>query len=169
MLPSRELLAERPGVDSSYGRAKETGMSGWRRAQASRRSVVLVAAVALAVLLNVALASASTTRVPKAMVRCWHRHAPALPVGVSAGVWLMKITSAGELLAYVPGTKSCAAAPDFTGMISVTGSRLTIGQLPICGMKATYTWKAAATALTLKAITDECPDRKLLFTGVWKT
>jgi hypothetical protein len=144
-------------------------MSGWTRAQASRGGVVLAAAtVALVVLLNGAMASASTTGVPKAMVGCWDRHAPALPVGTSAGVWLMKITSGGELLAYTPGTKSCSGEPDFTGTISVAGSHLTIGQLPVCGTKGAYTWKAAMKALTLKATTDSCPSRKLLFTGAWK-
>jgi hypothetical protein len=143
-------------------------MSGWRRAQASRGGVVLAAAaVALVVLLSGAVASASTTGVPKAMVGCWHRHAPALPVGTSAGVWLMKITSGGELLAFTPGTTSCSAEPDFTSTISVAGSRLTIGQLPVCSTRGTYTWKAATKALALKAIVDSCASRKLLFTGAW--
>ena len=102
------------------------------------------------------------------MVGCWHRHAPALPVGTSAGVRLMKITSDGELLAYTPGTKNCSAQPDFTGTISVAGSHLTIGQLPVCGTKGAYTWKAAMKVLTLKATTDSCPSRRLLFTGAWK-
>lgn len=143
-------------------------MSGRRRAQASRGGLVLAAAaVALMIPLNGAVASASATGVPKAMVGCWHRHAPALPVGTSAGVWLMKITSGGELLAFTPGTKSCSAEPDFTGTISVVGSRLSIGQLPVCSTKGAYTWKAATKALTLKATTDSCPSRKLLFTGAW--
>jgi hypothetical protein len=144
-------------------------MSGWRRAQASRGGVVLAAAaVALVTLLNGAVASASTRGVPRAMVGCWNRHAPALPVGTSAGVWLMKITRGDELLAFTPGTKSCSAQPDFTGTISVAGSRLTIGQLPVCPTKGAYTWKAATRALTLKATRDNCPSRKLLFTGKWK-
>jgi hypothetical protein len=144
-------------------------MSGWRRARASRGVVVLAAAAfAPPVLLNGAVASAAATGVPKAMVGCWHRHAPALPVGTSAGVWLMKITSGGELLAYTPGTKSCGAEPDFTATISAAGSRLTIGQLPVCSTKGAYMWNATAKALTLQATTDSCPSRKLLFAGAWK-
>lgn len=143
-------------------------MSGWRRAQASREGLVLAAAaVASAVLMTGAVASASTTRVPKTIVGCWHRHAPALPVGTSAGVWLMKITSGGKLLAYPPGTTSCGPVPDFTGTISVAGSRLTIGPLPVCSTQGAYTWKAGAKALTLRATIDSCPSRKLLFTGAW--
>lgn len=144
-------------------------MSGWRRAQASHEGMVLAAAaaVAFAVLVTGAVASASTMGVPKTMVGCWHRHAPALPVGTSAGLWLMKISSGGRLSAYPPGTTSCGPVPDFTGTISVAGSRLTIGPLPVCSTKGTYTWKAAAKALTLRATTDSCPSRKLLFTGTW--
>ena len=141
-------------------------MGGWRR-HVARRVVLAASAVAVIVVLHGAVASASTTGVPKAVVGCWHRHAPALPVGTSAGVWLMKITSGGELLAFTPGTKSCSAQPDFTGMISVVGSRLMIGQLPVCSTKGAYTWMAAVRALTLKATKDSCPSRKLLFTGAW--
>jgi hypothetical protein len=115
-----------------------------------------------------AKASDATAAVPKAMVGCWHRHAPALPVGTSPGIWLMTITRGGELLAYTPGTKSCSAEPDFTGTITVSGSRLTIGPLPVCSTKGAYAWKAAARTLTLQATTDGCPSRKLLFTGAWK-
>jgi hypothetical protein len=144
-------------------------MSGWRRARVSRGAVVQAAAVvALAVLLNSEVAAASATGVPKAMVGCWHRHAPALPVGTSAGTWLIQIRSGGRLLAFTPGTTSCGGAPDFMATISVAGSRLTIGQLPVCSTKGAYSWKAAAKALTLHATTDSCASRKLLFTGVWK-
>jgi hypothetical protein len=143
-------------------------MRGRRQAQAVRGGVVLaVAVVALIALLMGAVASASTTALPKVMVGCWHRHAPALPVGTSAGVWLMKITSGGKLAAYTPGTTRCDAFPDFTGTISVVGSRLTIGQLPVCPTKGAYTWKALKGALTLKATKDGCSSRKLLFTGLW--
>lgn len=143
-------------------------MSGHRQARALRGGVVpTVGLVALVVLVNGAAASASTAGVPKAMAGCWHRHAPALPVGTSAGVWLIKLTTSGELLAYTPGTTSCNQEPDFTGRISVAGSRLTIGQLPVCPTKGAYTWKASKRVLTLKATKDSCSSRKLLFTGTW--
>ena len=103
------------------------------------------------------------------MVGCWHRHVPALPVGVPAGVWLMKITPAGKLVTYTPGTQSCGVYSDFTATVSVAGSRLTIGSVPICATKGVYTWKAAASRLTLHATSDKgCSPRVLLFTGVWK-
>lgn len=92
------------------------GGQGRIRARGAVGACVLVITVAVPLLGGVA--SASTRAVPKAMVGCWHRHAPALPVGTAAGVWLMKITSGGELLAFTPGTTSCGAEPDFTATIS---------------------------------------------------
>jgi hypothetical protein len=145
-------------------------MGGWRRARASAGVVVVgAAAITAAVFLDGGRASASTSAVPPALVGCWHRHVPALPVGTSAGVWLMKITRGGELLAYTPGTTTCGAVPDFTATISVAGSHLTIGSVPVCTSKGVYTWKAVAKSLTLQAIAEKsCAPRRLLFTGVWK-
>ena len=60
-----------------------------------------------------------------------------------AGTWLIGITRAGRLAAYTPGSKHCDA---YCGLhartISVTGSRLTIGKVPICPTKGTYSWKS---------------------------
>ena len=134
-------------------------------------SVVVVGALVIAVALPLAggVASASRTAVPRAMVGCWHRHAPALSVGTPAGVWLLKIESAGELLAFAPGAKSCAGEPDFTALISVSGTHLTIGSVPVCAAKGIYTWKRQGTALTLRTTADKsCSPRRLLFTGVWR-
>jgi len=127
------------------------------------------AVMAGALVITVAVASASPRVVPRAMVGCWDRHVPALPVGTSAGVWLVKITSAGKLAAYTPGTTTCGAFPDFTAHISVAGSRLTIGSVPVCAAKGVYAWKAGADTLTLQATADKsCSPRVLLFTGMWK-
>ena len=127
---------------------------------------------AVAAIVPVAGSVAAATKsdgVPQQLVGCWHRHVPALPVGTPAGVWLMKITSGGELAAYTPGTTSCAAEPDFTATISAAGSRLTIGPVPVCGTKGMYGWKAAGKTLTLQATADKrCSPRTLLFTGVWR-
>jgi hypothetical protein len=136
-------------------------------AQSAAAVGALVIAVAISFLGGVA--SASTSAVPHAMVGCWHRHVPALPVGTSAGVWLMKITSGGRLAAYTPGTTSCDERPDFTATISGSGNHLTIGSVPVCGTKGVYTWKVAANTVTLQATADKnCSPRRLLFTGVWK-
>ena len=144
-------------------------MSGRRGRGAHGAVVVGALVVSGAVPLLDGVAFASTKPVPRALVGCWHRHVPALPVGTSAGVWLMKITSGGKLAAYTPGTTSCGAASDFTATISVSGSRLTIGSVPVCSRKGLYTWKARANALTLRAVADKsCLPRTLLFTGVWK-
>jgi hypothetical protein len=142
-----------------------------RRRYVGARGVVVVGALAITagVGLPGGAASGSTSVVPRTMVGCWHRRVPALPVGTPAGVWLIKITPAGKLVTYRPGTKSCGVYSDFTATVSVAGSRLTIGSVPICPTKGVYTWKAAASGLTLHATADKsCSSRVLLFTGVWK-
>jgi hypothetical protein len=143
-------------------------MSGWSRVRVCGSAPVAVSAIAAIVLLQGGLASASTQAPPKALVGCWHRHAPALPVGTAAGVWLMRIKG-GQLSAFTPGMTSCSVSPDFTGTLSVTGGRVTIGPLPVCPTKGIYSWKIGKKSLTLKAISDTCAARKLLFTGVWKS
>jgi hypothetical protein len=135
-----------------------------------RRAVVagtLVITVAVALLDGAAAASTST--VPGKMAGCWHRQVPTLPVGTPAGVWLMKFTPAGKLVAYAPGMTSCGAYSDIPATVSVAGSHLTIGPLPLCATKGVYTWKAGASTLTLRVTADKrCSARALLFTGVWR-
>jgi hypothetical protein len=128
-----------------------------------------MAAFAITVAIGVTggAASASTTALPRALVGCWHRHAPAVPGLSPAGVWLLQIRS-GELLAFTPGTTTCRGEADFTATISVAGRHLTIGAVPVCSTKGVYAWKTTAKTLTLKATADKaCSPRRLLFTGVW--
>src|SRR5215831_15618933 len=95
------------------------------RGLAPRRiAAVGVAIIAASLLAGGALAPAATKAVPQALVGCWHHHAPALPVGTPAGVWLMKITRGGELSAFTPGTKNCGGEPDFTATVVVAGNQL---------------------------------------------
>jgi len=70
-------------------------MSGRGRGRICAQGAAVLGAlvITVAVPLLSGVASASPRAVPQAMVGCWHRHVPALPVGTSAGVWLMKITS----------------------------------------------------------------------------
>ena len=136
-------------------------------------SLVVVACVlGLGAIVPATESSASSTRataVPAAMVGCWHRHVGALPVGTPAGTWLIGITRAGRLAAYTPGSRRCNAYFDFSTTISVSGKRLTIGKVPICPTKGTYSWKSATGTLTLRATADaSCSPRPLLFNGVWK-
>ena len=142
---------------------------GGRRRRSGQRALV---AGALVIVVAAALlgreASASTAAVPPGMVGCWHRHVPAVPGVMGAGIWLLKIRSSGELLAFTPGTTSCGSEPDFTATVSVTGSRLTIGSVPVCTPKGVYSWKVEGKALTLRARADKsCAPRRVLFTGVW--
>jgi hypothetical protein len=144
-------------------------MGSGRHVSAPAAAVVSALVITVAVAVFGGAASASTRGVPKAMVGCWQRHVPALPVGTPAGVWLMKITSAGKLAAYTPGTTTCGAFSDFTAHVAVVGGNLTIGSVPVCATKGVYTWKAAANTLTLAVTADKsCSARTLLFTGVWK-
>jgi hypothetical protein len=162
-------LKNRVGLRSTDGR--KAGMKR-RRHMGGARGVVMGAlaiTAAVAPLGGAATASASPRGVPQAMVGCWHRHVPAVPGLTPAGVWLVKITAAGKLAAYTPGTTRCGADRDFTAIISVSGSTLTIGAVPVCTPKGIYTWKTAASTLTLHATADKgCSPRRILFTGVWK-
>jgi hypothetical protein len=81
----------------------------------------------------------------------------------------MKITSGGKLVAYAPGITTCGAYYDFTATVSVAGGHLTIGSLPLCASRGVYTWRTAASTLTLRATADKkCSSRALLFSGVWR-
>jgi hypothetical protein len=114
-------------------------------------------------------ASGKAGTVPQALVGCWHRHVGALPVGTSAGVWLIGITRAGKLAAYAPGSPKCDASSDFTATVAVAGKHLTVGPVPVCATKGVYTWKASRNTLTLQATAEKsCALRALLFAGVWK-
>jgi hypothetical protein len=140
-----------------------------RRTLASRAAIVASAsAVVATMVLSGGPASASPQSLPREMVGCWHRHVPALPVGTSGGVWLLKIGQGGQLSAFRPGTTSCGAAPDFTTRISVSGSRLIVGSLTACTAKGVYAWNAAAETLALRAAADKCAARTLLLAGRWK-
>jgi hypothetical protein len=79
----------------------------------------------------------------------------------------MQIKS-GKLSAFPPGTTSCSDQADFVGTFSVLGSHATIGPLPVCATNGVYTWRIRGRSLALKASSDACASRKLLFTGVWK-
>jgi hypothetical protein len=107
--------------------------------------------------------------VPRALVGCWSRHVPALPVGTAAGTWLIRIQSNGAFAAYAPGTTKCGASKDFTSHVSVKRGRLTIGHVPICATNGVYSVKTAAKSFVLKAVSDpSCASRVGLLSGTWK-
>jgi hypothetical protein len=141
-----------------------------RQRSVGRRRVILATLLITAAAGLAGAAAATTTRtVPSALIGCWSRHVGALPVGTGPGVWLVKITKAGKLAAYTPGSTKCDGDFDFTATVSVAGSHLTIGPVPVCGTKGLYTWKASGKRLTLRAVAEKsCAARRLLFTGVWK-
>src|SRR5262249_42196504 len=145
MTPTQRAFLPQPwcaaelGVGSTRRATRRRGMQkGTRFGFAAVLGGVLAITATFPLLCGAA--AASTIAVPKGLVGCWHGRVPALPVGTPAGVWRMKIRSGGELLAFAPGAKSCRAEPDFTATISVSGSRLTIGPVPVCSKKGVYAW-----------------------------
>ncbi len=144
-----------------------------RRTRQTTRSLqaLLLAAIA-AVTLGATRGLAQSHRapaVPHSLVGCWSRHVPALPVGTSAGVWLVRIKSNGAFAAYTPGSTRCNGSSDFISHVSVRSGRLTIGHVPICGSNGVYTVKASQNSFTLHRVSDKaCPARVSLLAGVWK-
>src|SRR5262249_56644048 len=112
-----------------------------------RIATYAAAAVLAAVAGASAVAAAST--VPHSLVGCWHRNVPPGGGGIP-GVWHVWIKPNGDLGAANPSTQKCNGYQDFGGHITVRGSTLTIGPLPVCRGSAGYVWKATATTMTLR-------------------
>jgi hypothetical protein len=113
--------------------------------------------------------SAGSLTVPRSLVGCWSRHVPALPVGTSAGVWLIRIQSSGAFAAYTPGSTKCGTASDFTSHVSVSSGRLTVGHVPICATNGVYSVKPARNSFVLRTLSDRsCSVRVGLLAGTWK-
>jgi hypothetical protein len=131
---------------------------------------VLLAAVAAAVLTSPGVARGRhASAVPASVVGCWSRHVPALPVGTSAGVWLIRIRSNGAFAAYTPGSTRCDGAWDFTSHVGVGSGRLTIGHVPVCSSNGVYAVATKLRSLTLRKVSDAaCPARSGLLVGTWK-
>ncbi len=74
------------------------------------------------------------------------------------------ITRSGQLEVYTPGGTS----PNFTADLTFAGTRVTIGEVPICATKGRYAWSASGRTLRLRVLADKaCPARVALFGGVW--
>jgi hypothetical protein len=131
---------------------------------------LLLASIAAAIGATHGLAQEESKQaVPRSIVGCWSRHVPALPVGTSAGVWLVRIKSNGAFAAYTPRSRKCDAYSDFTSHVSVNSGRLTIGHVPICASNGVYALKAGRTSFTLHTVADKgCPARASLLAGIWK-
>jgi hypothetical protein len=111
----------------------------------------------------------SKLAVPHSVVGCWSKHVPALSVGTSAGVWLIRIKSNGAFAAYTPGSRKCDSYSDFTSHVSINSGRLTIGHVPICASNGVYALKASPKSFTLHTVADKaCPARAALLAGIWK-
>jgi hypothetical protein len=140
------------------------------RARSTRKVTLLLLVAAGAAGTAVAQGRpAQHTAVPKALVGCWSRHVPALPVGTSAGTWLIRIGANGSFAAYTPGSAKCGSASDFTSHVAVRAGRMTIGHVPICATNGTYAVTTGHGTLTLKKVSDaSCAARAKLLAGTWR-
>jgi hypothetical protein len=131
--------------------------------------MLLAVAVAAALAADGVAESGRSSTVPRSLVGCWSRHVPALPVGTSAGLWLVRIKANGGFAAYTPGSKACDANWDLTSHVNVASGRLTIGHFPICPTNGAYALKLAKNSFTLRKLSDKaCGARVTFLVGTWK-
>ena len=135
--------------------------------------------VALVVASPVATGGAATRTadVPAKLLGVWHKkltQAEWARVGVSreSGVYTAVIMKNGDVVVYLPGgyRQGChSCTQDFATTIKTAGTRLTLGSVPACSFKGTYSWLASRRTLILKPIADkECPIRETFWGGRWK-
>jgi hypothetical protein len=138
----------------------------------------LGAALALAVALPVASAGAATRTadVPTTLLGVWHKNmtqAQWKRVGAlrESGVYTAVIKKTGAVIIYLPGAyrSGCSScADDFETTIATAGAQLTLGRVPVCSFKGTYSWLVSGRTLTLKPTADKrCPIRETFFGGRW--
>jgi hypothetical protein len=89
-----------------------------------------------------------------------------------AGVYTFVITKAGAVTVYKPGdyrTNCGSACSDFTTTFRPKGGRLTLGSVPVCSFKGTYSWQLTGSTLIVKPVADtRCVVRATFFGGRWK-
>jgi len=139
------------------------------------RLCFVVLAVALVAAVGVSTAAAVT--VPPKLLGVWHKtmtRADWDRAGVTrdVGVYTFVITKTGTVTVYRPGDyrRSCGSScQDFTTAFRTTGSRLTLGSVPVCSFNGVYSLHLAGTTLIVKPIADtKCVVRATFFGGRWK-
>jgi hypothetical protein len=146
----------------------------------TRTSLLLVVAGSFA-LICAATVGATTVRaekVPAKLLGVWHKtmtNAQWQRAGVArgAGVYTFVVKKAGTITIYKPGdyhpgcTSFCAE--DFTTTFNPTAGRLTLGSVPVCSFKGTYSWRLAGRTLVVTPVADtKCIVRATFFGGNWK-
>ena len=114
---------------------------------------------------------------PAKLLGVWHKtmtRAEWEHAGVyrDAGVYTLVITKTGAVTVYKPGDyrAGCGTAcSDFTTTFQPSARRLTLGSVPVCSFKGTYSWRLNGTTLTVKPVSDaKCVVRATFFGGRWK-
>ena len=114
-------------------------------------------------------AAARTADVPAKLLGAWHKRMTQaewdrLGGARASGVYTLVIKKTGDVIIYLPG-----GYRDFATTITTAGARLTVGNVPACSFKGTYSWLASAHTLILKPIADkQCPIRETFWGGRWK-
>jgi hypothetical protein len=143
------------------------------------RQWAMAAAFVLVVAWPVATGGAATRAavVPAKLLGVWHKKMTQAEwdrVGVyrAVGVYTAVIKKTGNVIIYLPGgyrsgCRSCT--PDFATTITTDGARLTLGSVPVCSFKGTYSWIVSGRTLILKPLADQkCQVRETFFGGRWK-
>jgi hypothetical protein len=139
-----------------------------------------VAAVSFALICATATAGASTIRaekVPTKLLGVWHKtmtNAQWQRAGVvrDVGVYTFVVKKAGTITIYKPGAyhPGCTSfCEDFTTTFKPTAGRLTLGSVPVCSFKGTYSWHLTGRTLAVTPVADKkCIVRATFFGGNWK-
>ena len=83
------------------------------------------------------------------------------------------IKKTGAVTVYKPGDyrTNCGSScyEDFTTTFRPSGSRLTLGNVPVCSFKGVYSWHMTGSTLTVTPVADtRCVVRATFFGGRWK-
>lgn len=146
-----------------------------------RRTSLPLVAVSFALICAAATAGASTVRaekVPTKLLGVWHKtmtNAQWQRAGVArdAGVYTFVVKNAGTITVYKPGLyrPGCTGfcGEDFRTTFAPTGGRLTLGSVPVCSFKGTYSWHLTGRTLAVTPVADKnCIVRATFFGGNWK-
>jgi hypothetical protein len=139
----------------------------------------MLGAFALALTWPVATGGAATSRtgaLPTKLLGVWHKtmsKAEWERAGVTrdVGVYVFVVKKTGLITIYKPGAylPTCGACQDFTTTFTTTGSRLTLGSVPVCSFKGIYSWRLAGRTLIVAPVADKrCVVRETFFGGRWK-
>ncbi len=141
--------------------------------------VPLLAALAFALLCPAVTAAATTggtSRVPVKLLGVWHKTMTSAQwqhagVARDVGVYTFVIKEPGTVTIYKPGDyqAGCGLCEDFSTTFRPNGTRLTLGNVPVCSFNGVYSWRLSGRTLVLTPKADtKCIVRETFFGGRWK-